>query len=229
MAGLKSFPDGFFDLAVCDVPYGIGLGQMAFLRDAKKTVKQKNGVRIGLKSKNLYSRKEWDSNPPRQDYFDELRRVSKEQIVFGAEYVDWEGMGPGRIKWIKGVPESVTFKGYEIAYCSMIHHEMDLPILWSGMQQAKSLSEPMTPIGNKKLNEKRIHPCHKPVLLYRKLINDFGFKGAKILDTHVGGGSSRIAAYEAGCHFIGYEIDYEYWKAQEKRFKQSIMQLRFFH
>ena len=74
------------------------------------------------------------------------------------------GVGTGRIKWDKGVAEGMSFKKYELAYCSMIDYEMESPLLWTGMCQAKSLSEPMTQQGNKKLNEKRIHPCHKPIM-----------------------------------------------------------------
>jgi site-specific DNA-methyltransferase (adenine-specific) len=96
------------------------------------------------------------------------------------------------------------------------------------MQQAKSLSDPMTQQGNKKLNEKRIHPCHKPILLYQKLISDYGTPGGKILDTHVGGGSSRIAASIQNCHYTGFEIDKEYFDKQEKRHNQFISQLSIF-
>lgn len=173
-----------------------------------------------------YSLKEWDKEPPPQAYFDELKRVSKEQIIFGIEYVDWQGVGNGRIKWNKGVAEGVSFKDYELAYASMIDHTEELDLLWAGMMQAKSLSEPMTQQGNKKLNEKRIHPCHKPRLLYRKLIADYGFEGMKLLDTHLGGGSIRLEADLAGCFFTGFEIDAEYFHKQEKRFTDFKKQLR---
>ena len=229
MVGLKRFPDRYFDLAICDIPYGINVGKMAYLKETKTTVKQKNGTRLnGNKNKKVYTQKDWDKEPPTQEYFDELKRVSKEQIIFGIEYVNWKGVGTGRIKWNKGVAEGMSFKQYELAYCSMIDEEIELPLLWAGMCQAKSLSEPMTQQGNKKLNEKRIHPCHKPTLLYQKLIADYGFEGCKILDTHVGGGSSRIAAKKANCEYVGFEIDPEYWQKQEKRFKNFTVQQRLF-
>ncbi len=94
------------------------------------------------------------------------------------------------------------------------------------MQQAKGLSEPMTQQGNKKLNERRIHPCHKPRLLYKKLIMDYGFHGMRLLDTHLGGGSIRIEADLAGCNFTGFEIDKEYWEKQENRYSNHKKQLR---
>jgi len=225
--GLKRYPDKYFDLAICDIPYGINVGNMAYLKETKTTVKQKNGTKLnGNRNKKPYTQKQWNKETPPQSYFDELRRVSKEQIIFGVEYVDWEGLGTGRIKWKKGVPKDMSFKEYEMAYCSLIDYEIQLYLLWSGMQQAKNLREPMTQQGNKKLNEKRIHPCHKPRLLYRKLIADYGFEGMKLLDTHVGGGSSRIEADLANCEFVGFEIDKEYWTLEERRFNTFKQQLR---
>ena len=88
--------------------------------------------------------------------------------------------------------------------------------------------EPMVQQGNKQLNEKRIHPCHKPRLLYRRLINDYGFCGMNILDTHVGGGSIRIEADLARCSFVGFEIDKEYFDKQERRYIDFKSQLRLF-
>lgn len=227
MIGMKKFHDKFFDLAICDIPYGINVGKMAYLNETKTTVKQKNGTRLnGNRNKKVYTKKDWDESPPAQEYFDELRRVSKNQIIFGIEYVSWQGVGTGRIKWNKGVAEGMSFKPYEMAYCSMIDDEIEVPLLWAGMCQAKSLSEPMTQQGNKQLNEKRIHPCYKPRLLYKKLIMDYGFEGMKLLDTHLGGGAIRIEAYLANCDFYAFEIDEEYFQLQENVFKQFISQQR---
>lgn len=119
-----------------------------------------------------------------------------------------------------------------MAYCSMIDYEMDLPLLWAGMCQAKSLSEPMTQQGNKKLNEKRIHPCHKPIMLYDKLFLEFGFKGMKVIYTHLGGGSIRISADRFGVsEFVGIEIDKEHFDDQELRWSiyKSQPKLAFWH
>lgn len=227
MERMNRFPDGYFDLAIVDIPYGINVGKMAFLTESKTTVKQKNGTRLNPRKKEYgYSIKDWDKEPPKQKYFDELKRISKEQIIFGIEYVDWQGVGTGRIKWNKGVAEGVSFKDHELAYASMIDHTEELDLLWAGMMQAKSISEPMTQQGNKKLNEKRIHPCHKPRLLYRKLIADYGFEGMKLIDTHLGSGSIRLEADLAGCFFVGIEIDTEYFQKQEKRFNDFKKQLR---
>src|SRR3990172_11884933 len=116
MKFMPRFPDGYFHLAICDVPYGIGVGKMAYLKEMNTSVKQKNGTRLnGNKNKKPYTLKEWDKHPPAQQYFDELKRVSKHQIIFGVEYVNWSGLGKGRIKWDKCVADGVGFKRYEMA------------------------------------------------------------------------------------------------------------------
>lgn len=224
---MSKYPDGYFDLAVCDIPYGIGVGKMAYLKEVKTTVRQKNGTKLnGNRNKEVYTQKEWDKEPPPQSYFDELRRVSKHQIIFGIDYVNWEGVGTGRIKWDKGVPDGMSFNRYEIAYCSLITDTWELPLLWAGMCQAKSLKEPMTQQGNKKLNEKRIHPCHKPVMLYDAIYLRFGFDGMKVIDTHLGGGSNRISCNKLNYEFVAAEIDKEYFDKQEKRYRSHVSKLR---
>lgn len=234
---MKTFENNHFDLGVIDIPYGINVGQMSYLKEKGTTVKQKNGNRLNPHKSKRYIPKEWDLQTPNQEYFNELKRVTKHQIIFGVEYVDWKGLGPGRIKWNKMVPDGVSFKGYELAYCSFIDYTYDLDLLWSGMCQAKSLSEPTTQQGNKKLNEKRIHPTQKPVLLYKKLLlfykeqmgdDLFLPESLSVLDTHVGSGSSRIACFDMNVDFMGYEIDEDHFNDQEKRFKNHISQLSIF-
>jgi site-specific DNA-methyltransferase (adenine-specific) len=212
------FPDKYFDWAIVDPPYGIGVGKMAYLKETKTTVKQKNGTRINPnRNKHKHTFKDWDNATPPQAYFDELKRISKNQIIFGADYTDWTGLGKGRIKWNKGFSEGISFKQFENAYCSSIDYEIEIPLLWAGMMQAKSLSEPMVQQGNKKLNEKRIHPCHKPVMLYDAIFKEFGIYKMKVIDTHLGSGSSRITADKFECEFVGAEIDLEYFQDEEKR------------
>ena len=132
--------------------------------------------------------------------------------------MNWKGLGEGRIKWNKGVPEGISFKPYEMAYCSSINYTHEIDLLWAGMQQAENLKFPMRQQGNKKLNEKRIHPCHKPILLYKKLALDFDLKGKKVYCGHNGSGSDRIAFDGYVSEFVASEIDNDYWMAQEKRF-----------
>ncbi len=218
---MARFPDKYFQLACCDIPYGIDVGNMAYLKEMNTTVKQRNGTRLsGNNNKKPYASKDWDKATPPQAYFDELCRVSQHQIIFGVEYVNWSGLGPGRIKWDKGVAKGMSFKNYEIAYCSLIDYTYELPLLWAGMQQAKSLSEPMTSQGNKKLNEKRIHPCHKPVMLYDAIFTKFGQPGMRVIDTHMGSQSSRISADRFGYDYVGCDIDPGHFSDGEARWKE---------
>jgi site-specific DNA-methyltransferase (adenine-specific) len=220
MAGL---PDRAFPLAIADPEYGIGVGKMAFLKEIKTTVKQKNGTRLNP-NKRQYKIKDWDKKPAPIEYFNELFRVSENQIIFGIDYFDWKPYCNGRIRWDKGVPDGVSFKRYETAYCSLIDEEITLPLLWAGMMQAKSLKEPMVQQGNKQLNEKRIHPCQKPVLLYKKLLSDYAKPGDKILDTHGGSMSIAIACHEMGFDLTLCEIDKDYYEAGLKRFNEAKKQ-----
>lgn len=225
----KKFPDRYFDLLIADIPYGLNVGKMAYLTEKKKMVRQKNGSKLSpSKNNKSYTKKDWDLTVPGQEYFDEVRRISNHQIIFGVEYVDWEGLGSGRIKWNKGVAENVSFKGYELAYCSMIDHTHEIDLLWSGMMQAKSLSEPMTMQGNKKLNEKRNHPCHKPSLLYRRLLLDFAEPGLKICDTHLGDGMIRIECDNYNCEFVGIETDPEYFNGHLQFWEPHASKLKLF-
>ncbi len=229
MVGMARYPDGFFDLILTDIQYGIGVGKMAYLTEMNTYVKQKNGTRLnGNRNKKPYVKKEWDDAPPPQEYFDEVCRVSKNQIIFGVDYVDWMGLGKGRIKWDKGVAEGMSFNRHEVAYCSFIDYEITLPLLWAGMCQAKSLAEPMTQQGNKKKNEKRIHPTQKPVLLFKRILQLFSQKGFKIGDTHMGSQSSRIACWDGGFDYWGWEIDKDYFGDGCKRFDTHILQTRLF-
>jgi site-specific DNA-methyltransferase (adenine-specific) len=216
----KRYPDKYFDYVIDDVPYGINLGKMAFLTEKKHTIKQKNKTRLSpSKNNKSYTVKQWDNCTPTQEYFDEMRRISHHQIIFGVEYVDWEGLGTGRIKWNKGVDERMSFKSYEMAYCSSINYEHQVDLLWNGMRQAENLENPMRQQGNKKLNEKRIHPCHKPILLYKKIALDFDLKDKKVYCGHNGSGSDRIALDEYVKEFVASEIDKEYFDLQENRWR----------
>jgi len=217
----KDISGDYFDWVVDDIPYGIGVGKMAFLKETNTTVKQKNGSRLNPnKKKKIYSEKEWDSEAPKQEYFDEMKRISKNQLIFGVEYVDWTGLGSGRVKWNKGVAAGMSFKDYEMAYCSSINYTHEIDLLWAGMCQAADLKNPMTQQGNKKLNEKRIHPCHKPILLYKKIALDFNLKGKRVYCGHNGSGSDRIAFDNYVDLFVANEIDKEYFDKQENRYKE---------
>lgn len=220
MEGMKGFPDGFFDLAICDPPYGIGIHKANYIHANNKVARQKNGTTLRVK-KQVYRSGMWDSEIPTLGYFNELKRVSVNQIIWGWNYfnLDWRG---GIIKWDKMVPDGVGFGRYEYAYCSLLDREITFQYLWSGMLQGKSIEEPSRPRGNKRLNEKRIHPTQKPIVLYQWLLQNFAKTGDKILDTHLGSQSSRIASFKLGYSFTGYELDRFYFESGCKRFAQSI-------
>lgn len=187
--GMKEFPDKYFDLAVVDPPYGIGEdGGKARTRGSKKT----NGKKKG-----------WDNERPNAQYFNELIRVSKNQIIWGGNYFA-DLLFPSRcwLYWQKNM--GGDFADGELAWTSFDK------VLKQFTQRSETLD--------------RIHPTQKPIKLYEWIFHNYANPSDKILDTHVGSGSSRIAAHKAGLDFTGYEIDPEYHKAQEKRYKDFISQ-----
>ncbi len=224
---LPTLKDQSIDVVIADIPYGINVGDMPYLKGQKRKITQKNGQKLSVNiDTEKYENQDWDNEAPPQNYFDEVCRVSKNQLIFGVEYVNWEGLGSGRIKWDKGVGDGMSFKKYEMIYCSFIDHEIELPLLWSGMCQAKSLSEPMTQQGNKKLNEKREHICQKPKLIYDRLLIDYVKKGETVLDTHLGHGAIRVSCDIYGVNFMGCEINkktfdkhIKYWNNYKKQLK----------
>lgn len=228
MIGMKRYPDKYFDLAIVDPPYGIKVSNKKHYgrRSHTKAIHSQTGTGYTVK-RNDYVPKDWDNNIPDEIYFSELKRVSKNQIVFGWNYynLDW---GKGLIKWNKLHAENLSFSTYEYAYCSLINEEIEFKYLWSGMMQAKSLNEPTTQQANKKLNEKRIHPTQKPVALYDWILANYSKEGMKILDTHLGSQSSRIAADKAKLDFVGFELDKDYFDMGCKRFDDYKKQLTLF-
>lgn len=222
---MKTKPDKYYDLAIVDPPYGINVAKMAYTQEDNRPVKQKNGTILRVK-KLKYKHGDWDKMPPTQEYFDELFRVSKHQIIWGINYFDLKGIGNGRIKWNKCVPEGVSFNNYEYAYCSLIENEIEFTYMWAGMFQGKSLDEPTTQQANKKLNEKRIHPTHKPVKLYLWTLNQFAKDGWKLIDTNGGGMSIAIAADEFNIDLDITEIDKEYFSDGTNRYYNHKRQLK---
>jgi len=206
MTGMKRYPDKHFDLAIVDVPYGIGEDGL------------KNHSRSKQAKSKEYTPKNWDKEPPKKEYFDELIRVSKHQIVWGANHFIsrlpydsscW-------IVWDKLNGEN-DFADCELAWTSFKGAARIFKWRWQGMLQ-----------GDMKNKEHRIHPTQKPVALYDWLLHNYAKPNDKILDTHVGSGSSRIAAYKFDFDFTGFEIDKEYYDKQEKRFNDFKAQLRMF-
>lgn len=153
--------------------------------------------------------KKWDNNTPDDLYFKALERISKNVICWGGNYFC---MPPTRcfIIWDKQQPEDVSFASCEYAWTSF---DKSAKTYYQRPQNADLI---------------RIHPTQKPVDLYRWLLHNYAEKGHKILDTHLGSGSSRIAAYDYGFDFVGFELDKDYFEAQELRFKRHTAQLNMF-
>ena len=166
------------------------------------------GVRKGEKRK--HQSKDWDKESLNEDYFIELFRVSKNQIIWGANnFIDNLTNKTGWIFWDKVITGDVPFSAGELA--------------WTSFDCA--LKKVAIPIQSNYLEEKRIHPTQKPVKLYDWLLHNYAKPNDLILDTHLGSGSSRIAAYKAKLDFVGFEIDHEYFAASDKRFNLFKSQL----
>lgn len=198
---MKRYPDKFFDLAVVDPPYGINASKGTWGSSNKGKVTN-------------YGKKDWDKQPPSEEYFMELRRVSKNQIIWGGNYF---GLPASSCWLVWDKLNSADFADCELAWTSFNTAVRKFTWRWNGMLQQ-----------NMKEKEIRIHPTQKPVALYDWILQNYAKEGDLILDTHLGSGSSRIAAHKAGLDFVGCEIDKEYFEAQEKRFKEFVSQLRMF-
>lgn len=205
MEYMRLCPDGAFDLAIVDPVYG-DVGKGGYMRN-----KSTGGVAVHKK----YNTALWQQAKTGPEYFQELFRVSKNQIIFGANYFPAEIGKPsqGWIIWDKCHPEGLKFADCEIAFSSFDTAARIFKYKWNGMLQEN--------MSNK---ENRIHPTQKPVALYSWLLQRYAKPGDKILDTHLGSGSSRIAAYDLGFDFVGCEIDLDYFKAQEARYLNHIAQ-----
>lgn len=194
MKAMAKMKDKEFDLAIVDPPYGIGMGSGA-------------GKTRGKKMSDLYSPNNWDSKKPTKKYFQELFRVSKEQIIWGGNYFV-DNLYPSRcwIYWEKLIGGNYA----------------DGELAWTSFDKNVKQFTKRSPQGN------RIHPTQKPVALYTWILDNYAQKGWKILDTHLGSGSSAIAAHNMGYDFVGYELDNEYFLAAQKRLIEHQKQLKLF-
>ena len=208
MEGMKEIPDKYFDLAIVDPPYGIGASE-------KNSTDKKQSKKSATNSK-YYGNQKWDDNVPVKEYFEELIRVSKNQIIWGVNYYPYDFLVGGRIYWDKRVTMP-TYSNGELAYCSLINSIKSVSITWHGM-----LQEDM------KNKEIRIHPTQKPVALYHWLLNNYAEKGDKILDTHVGSASSLIACHDMGFEYLGFELDEDYYRMASERLEGHKAQLSLF-
>jgi len=204
---MLTVPDKYFDLAIVDPPYGINFSDYERVGSGIKTQKRhtKNG------------KKEWDKEIPSDDYFKELFRVSKNQIIWGGNYFPqiWDKGCRGFIFWYKQNPVE-NFSDGELAWTSFDNVARCLDYRYYGNLQGKTSSE------------KKIHPTQKPVYLYEWLLLKYAIAGNKILDTHLGSASSAIAAHNRNFDFVGCEIDKNHYDAGSKRFKESTCQVKLF-
>ncbi len=215
--GMARYPNKWFDLACIDAPYGIGESM------------NKNQSRSRLTIAKSYGYKEWDEQPPSPEYFIELFRISKNQIIWGANHfisrIPFDSSC--WIVWDK-VNGDNDFADCELAWTSFNSAVRKVTFMWAGMLQGKSINEGFVQQGNKELNEVRIHPTQKPVKLYEWLLKNYAKKGDKILDTHGGSFSSAIAAYNLDFEFVGFEIDVDYFQAAKNRLNNHMKQKRLF-
>jgi len=200
MEYMAGLPDKAFDLAIVDPPYG-NIDAIG-LTDNKRRSKQATG-RTNYKL--------FENIAPVDKYFIELERISKNQIIWGGNFF---GLCGGVIVWQKN---GTVFGEAEIAICSTHKSVKVFECTWNGMIQH-----------DMKDKEYRIHPTQKPIKLYKWLLTHYAKPGQTILDTHLGSGSSAIAAHEMGFDFVGCELDRDYYTAACKRFKEKTMQLSAF-
>jgi site-specific DNA-methyltransferase (adenine-specific) len=207
---MKQMPDNAFDLAIVDPPYGIGYDVAC----AKN-----NGKKFGGNTKakrNTYHSSGWDNQIPDAVYFSELKRVSKNQIIWGWNYfVAHLNDCPSYIVWNKKT--NGNFADCESAWCSKRDPARVFEYLWNGMLQQ-----------DMKNKEVRIHPTQKPVKLYEWLLTNYAKEGDKILDTHLGSGSIAIACHNLKFDLVGYELDSDYFNAATERLEKHKRQLQLF-
>ena len=207
MEVMRRYPDGYFDLAIVDPVYG----------DVRKGGYM-NGSGGGLAKQKDYHAAIWQQDKTGVDYFEELFRVSKNQIIWGGNYFAEEigRNSPCWIVWNKDHPEGVNYADCELAWTSFTCSAKLFTYRWNGFIQQ-----------DMKNREQRIHPTQKPIALYRWIYRRFEIpNGSKILDTHLGSGTHRRAAYDYGMDFVGCEIDPIYFELQERAFEEYTSQMR---
>jgi site-specific DNA-methyltransferase (adenine-specific) len=198
---LKQTPDNYYDLCICDPPYGIGIDGQKEDITKKGTQKRKGHVFKG-----------WDNAIPKKEYFEELRRVIKDQIIWGGNYFT-EFLAPvkGWVFWYKG-QQGLTMSDGEMAWTSLKKVTRMVNIHRTHLWQ-----------------EKPNHPTQKPIKLYNWIYKNYAQEGQKILDTHLGSGSNAISAHYAKMgEFVGCELDEDYYKASIERIYKETRQQELF-
>jgi len=197
------YEDNHFDLAIVDPPYG---GNDAINLNNNNQNKKQAALRKNYKV--------FENNYPSELYFEELFRVSKNQIIWGVNFYPYDFLSGGRLVWDK---KGTAFGRAELAYLSMTKSVNICEIIWNGMIQH-----------DMKNKEHRIHPTQKPVQLYKWLLKTYANEGDKILDTHLGSGSIAIACHDLGFDLTACELDTDYYNAAIKRIEDHKKQLTLF-
>lgn len=210
---MKDTPDNYYELAIVDPPYGIGFDKE---NETMSAGLRKDGTRRKMKSwsnpiQKEYTTKDWDKSTPSKEYFKELQRVSKNQIIWGGNYfTDKLIPSGGWVIWEKGVPEGMSLSQAEMAWTNCLNSIKITKHLWAGYKKCEKTN--------------RIHPTQKPVALYKWLLKNYAKEGDKILDTHLGSGSIAIACHYMGFELTGIEIDEEYYNQAMERIKEQTQQ-----
>ena len=211
---MARYPDKYFDLAIVDPPYGIGASSDS--RVGGEYTVNLGGVKKKVKAKE-YTKKDWDFKKPDLEYWNELKRVSKNQIVWGGNYFI-ENLTDSScwLVWNKRNGENNN-ADCELAWTSFKTAVRMFEWKWNGMIQQ-----------NMKEKEERLHPTQKPVALYKWILDKYAKQGDKILDTHLGSGSIAIAAHDYGFELTACELDKEYYDKAIQRIKNHVSQLKLF-
>lgn len=199
MALMARYPDKYFDLAIVDPPYGIDLANMNMgIGKSKKSSKIQN---------RKWKPKDWDKSVPNISYFNELFRVSKNQIIWGGNYFE---LPPCKnyVIWDKEIPNGLSFADCEMAWTSFFN----APKIFRHSAYLDKAN--------------KFHPTQKPIKLYKWILTKYAKEGDKILDTHLGSGSIAIACHDLGFDLTACELDAEYYNAAMKRIEQHKLQLK---
>uniref|UniRef100_A0A6M3LDG2 Putative methyltransferase n=2 Tax=viral metagenome TaxID=1070528 RepID=A0A6M3LDG2_9ZZZZ len=212
MVGMARYPDKYFDLAIVDPPYGIGNTTTSAGNKHRKT---------------LHKRVKWNEQIPSKEYFNELFRISRNQIIWGCNYFYPYISVPGRIVHYKRPFQDLSKNKILFCPCDLASQSFNNRIEyfeynWYGNTQGGK------PNFNNSGPDARIHPTQKPIILYKWLLKKYTKEGDKIIDTHMGSQSSRIACYDGGFDYWGWEIDKDYFNDGNKRFENYKAQLKLF-
>ena len=194
MEYMATVPDKYFDLAIVDPPYGIGM----------------DGGNVGYKGLNDFEKKGWDNTVPEKVYFDNLFRISKNQIIWGGNYF--------------GLPRTRCFYVWDKGEGFYNRTYAECELAWTSFDR-NTIKYKRDPLAKGDYHGK-IHPCQKPIDLYKWCLKESANPSMTIIDTHLGSGSSAIAAYDFGCDFVGCEIDKDYYDAAVKRFETYKLQTK---